>query len=505
MDYISAFRVAVFIVCVVCLVVVFFGMAPKRRSKAVKPVGAEEVKPEEVPLPEEVAVPAAVVEPGAVVEEVKPEEVAVPGAAVVEEAPATPAGSVASTASTQSDYKGILASLDKYKQSWDQEGASAKINIELGQALAKHFGAKLESPSEGEDDGAAPPGETEVMITSAIATGNIGTDMKTKVAQLWNLAKSKDPKLSEAYNALGKEYRKQREFRMQWAKGEAEKFKQERIYKHTQELMGEVKGTYKTFGMIWKAEGKDPVGFEVAKNVVMSCLDLHSQGKKLYGRPWLQINKQKKYPEFLVVEESVSFKDRETWGYKEVSASASSVPTGGGGGEPDGGKRKREPETNKQDEGAPGDISDDDMFEVSSKKSKKAITEEQKTEQKQLITQLTKLKQFRREVSQVCSDCSELLSVVSSAKAWEYANNEPYLRPVREARDKMVKFKEDSEFWSAFMIEDNFVAYSKKHFKISEIKRELGKFEDMKTYQQDLSFEVANIKRMHAARATKDK
>ena len=222
-----------------------------------------------------------------------------------------------------------------------------------------------------------------------------------------------------------------------------------------------------TFGQIWKDEGKDEVAFDVAKNCVTSCMQLHSQGKTLYGRPWLKLNAQKGYPEFLVVEESVQFDDRETWGYEERPSKTARVdPPSGAGGD---GPPAADPAEVKDEE-----ASDDENPPVtdSDKKGKKPpLTEKQNAQRKEPLVAPNKLKPLRKGVGEACQDSTGLLSVISSVPAWSDWSNEPSLRPLREARGELEQAKQRSKFWSAWMIEDNFASYAIKNFKVREIIR----------------------------------
>ena len=79
-------------------------------------------------------------------------------------------------------------------------------------------------------------------------------------------------------------------------------------------------GKYMSFGKVWQDEGSDPVAFDVATNVLEGCMQKHSAGKTLYGMPFIRLHPQKKHPEFLVIDESVQFNDKEVWGHKDVAA-----------------------------------------------------------------------------------------------------------------------------------------------------------------------------------------
>ena len=91
---------------------------------------------------------------------------------------------------------------------------------------------------------------------------------------------------------------------------------------------------------------------------------------------------------------------------------------------------------------------------------------------------------------------------MATSQDWAYANNEPYLRPMRKARAAFEKFmnKSENEFWSAWGIHDNFAAFAKKQFSSARIKLELDKVTTMEKLIATLQLETANLKRMHAAR-----
>ncbi|CAK0798391.1 unnamed protein product, partial [Prorocentrum cordatum] len=352
---------------------------------------------------------------------------------------------------TSTDFSTLASLLQPFKTAWDQEGAKKNINSILSAEMMKAFGSDVAPKEPEEDRGTPAPSEAESLLSSAVANGNFATDMSSKLGKLWNDAKRNDPTLAAAYKAVGKVYAAQRAFRLKWANKEADKMKKERIHMHTQELLGQVKGKYKTFGMIWAEEGKDAIGFDVACNVLQSCWELHSKGRSLHGRPWLRINNQKKYPEFLVTEESVELNDKEAL---ELFLEALLQPL---------------------------DMFLDAQLTYGCRsralipwQAKKQLTPEQKLALKSLLKDLAALSKLKVSVAQARQDCSELMTVIASNKTWEYMNNE--------------------SFWSDVMIQDDFPKYARTTCKPSEIRLALAKKDEFVELCEALATETSNLK-----------
>jgi hypothetical protein len=53
-------------------------------------------------------------------------------------------------------------------------------------------------------------------------------DLRGPIGHQWNLAK-KDPEVARKYSLIGKSYASQRTFRLQWAQGEYDTMKEERV------------------------------------------------------------------------------------------------------------------------------------------------------------------------------------------------------------------------------------------------------------------------------------
>ncbi|CAK0837284.1 unnamed protein product, partial [Prorocentrum cordatum] len=364
----------------------------------------------------------------------------------------------------------LTDNLQKFRLGWDQQAAEHKINREIAAHIQRAFGDNIDVPSGATDDpNAPPPCDKEQCLIDAVKAGVATTDMTAKIAQLWETAKKEDKSLADAHKKVGRPYKAQRDFRNKWAKCEANK-------------MMKVKGKYKTFGMIWKEEGKDQIAFDIATNVATDCLTKHSQGSTLHGRPWIRKHPQKKYREFLVIEESAEMNDKEVWGYSEVPVGPAvpSEPTGSAGG------------SGLSPLPAGHEPSVDGDSDATSKQKK--LSPEDKKLRKELTTKLAKLKPLKKEAAEACADCTELASVIASSPAWEYANNEPALRGLRKARGEFDAAKTKPTFWSAWMIEDNFPSYAVSRFKTDYIATELARTDTIRKLFETLQTEAGNLK-----------
>ncbi|CAK0905852.1 unnamed protein product [Prorocentrum cordatum] len=411
--------------------------------------------------------------------------------ATPEVAPEITVSEVPKSGGTSTDFSTLASLLQPFKTAWDQEGAKKNINSILSAEMMKAFGSDVAPKGPEEDRDTPAPSEAESLLSSAVANGNFATDMSSKLGKLWNDAKRNDPTLAAAYKAVGKVHAAQRAFRLKWANKEADKMKKERIHMHTQELLGQVKGKYKTFGMIWAEEGKDAIGFDVACNVLQSCWELHSKGRSLYGRPWLRINNQKKYPEFLVTEESVELNDKEMLMKAQLQlVEALELFL----------EALLQPLDMFLDAQLTYGCRSRALIPWQRGKAKKQLTPEQKLALKSLLKDLAALSKLKVSVAQARQDCSELMTVIASNKTWEYMNNESFLKPMRDARDKLETFKATSQFWSDVMIQDDFPKYARTNYKPSEIRLALAKKDEFVELCEALATETSNLKRMHASR-----
>ena len=417
-----------------------------------------------------------------------------PPPAVVEEPPPTVAAPA--PAAVGFDVSAIMAGLQKYKNAFDSDIARQEVDMYLKQSLHQCF-----------EDGAADRGHEppplmdtpESVLFNAVESGVLGTDMNSAEGQLWNTAK-KDPSIKKAYEAIGRSYKAQRNFRLQWAKEEAEKLKRQRVHSHTQSITGKINGKYRTFGQIWKDEGKDAVGFQVAENVAKTCIELHMKGKLLHGRPWLKFHSQFKVVEFLVVDEEVTQADREAWGYKDVPKVVGTTAAAPQPGEPSG------------DNDEPPVVSTAPTEQGKKRTRKGSQTQgddgaidppPRRPGNKELTKKFVELKQLRKRLSSATSDCSELVNVITSSTddgEWFYANNTVWLAPLRKARDDIEAVKKESPFWAAFALQEKFQAYAKTHFKQSRVEVELEKLDLVSDLVKKLQTEADNLKSMHAAR-----
>eukprot|EP00969_Alexandrium_andersonii_P206359 9117515-Alexandrium_andersonii.AAC.1 len=65
------------------------------------------------------------------------------------------------------------------------------------------------------------PGTKAASLQQALEANSF--NLQGVVGKYWNQAKRSDPELASAYQALGRSYQSQRDFRMRWARGEYEK------------------------------------------------------------------------------------------------------------------------------------------------------------------------------------------------------------------------------------------------------------------------------------------
>ena len=134
-----------------------------------------------------------------------------------------------------------------------------------------------------------------------------------KMGGWWQAALMGDPELKKAYEAVGRKYSSQRNFRHAWAQQVFEEKTHTKKKVVVDESLDILKGEYVSFSRIWKAEGKDAAGLEAAKEYVNTCLQYMMEGRTVRGRSYIEYNDMTKRFDFLYVKKTISETEGTKW------------------------------------------------------------------------------------------------------------------------------------------------------------------------------------------------
>ena len=351
-----------------------------------------------------------------------------------------------------------------------------------------------------------PASDKEMLLRAASEEGKL--DARGRLGNWFTLATKDDPKMKTAYLALGKNYEKQRAFRIQWARDVAENMKMTRESSSRSIELDESAGSYEPLEVIVQKEGGGPAGILAAKNYVETCLNMTREGITWRGRCLVEWNDWTKRYEVAYIKKTFRSAFERTWttrssgvvgpappqevpsscaaGSAAVAAAAAAATaveeTPLKGAKPEGKQKGKEAAEKKRK----GGENDDESPEVSAKKKARKLNEE-------LFQKSSKQKQKYETIA------ASLLQIRSNfekkALNWDFAGG--YIAQLLEAETSLMQFQKKSKFWQDWFLTDS--AGLKKAFKIEESSRELVAVRELSEKINALDKVVQCVLAMHKA------
>ena len=130
----------------------------------------------------------------------------------------------------------------------------------------------------------------------------------SKVGGWWSYDLKNDPLMRARYDAIGKKYTAQREFRDKWVATKLAEKRKSKSKIDVEEAYDECGGIYTCFTNLWKSQGGDAAGLEAAMKHARKALDKFRAGVLIRGRPWIIWNDMTERHEFLDLK--MSFTER---------------------------------------------------------------------------------------------------------------------------------------------------------------------------------------------------
>ena len=355
--------------------------------------------------------------------------------------------------------------------------------------------AEAAEKASGADDASGPAEDPQLQKLRQAAQE--GFELKSSVGSAWAKALKKCAELRQDYINVGKSYKAQRDFRQQWAANNYQlKLEQKR---KTQITTSEdaLAGTYEPMQVIWEREGKDSGAITATLNYVNECIARTQKGELNKQRPWVAWNSFTKRHEFLYVKRSCRDSFAEQWemrtqwvqrpGNNAASSnqqqSAEDPPPGAGNGQNGqaGGKRGRQPQQNNNDDNPPAP--------PPPPKKTKNFNED-----------FARAQKLKAQMNAASASAVDLMGVITTQACWAWANNPATLGALSAAKDAVDKFKNISDFFKAWVVQEKFAPYARKAFDEETLKAEFVRLSKLAKALSALEVEVTTIKAMHNAR-----
>ena len=96
--------------------------------------------------------------------------------------------------------------------------------------------------------------------------------------------------------------------------------------------------------------------------------------------------------------------------------------------------------------------------------------------------------------------CTDLFGVISTQQEWAWANHPGVLAPMTAQKQAVECYKVVSDFFKAWLIQDKFSAYAKRHFSEQVIQKELERIKPLSLALDALDVQMTSIKAMHNLR-----
>ena len=325
-------------------------------------------------------------------------------------------------------------------------------------------------------------------------------DMRGAVGQKWAKEIQDDLQLRADYDAVGKGYTAQRNFRHLWAK--RKQLEQQQMFEATEGTTQsrDESGTLMSFLKIWEAEGKDEDGLQAAKEYVSSCIAKHKAGETLDGEPWIQKNDMTKRVDFVYVKKTVknSFVkkklQRTSWTANADEPPADDDPAKVAPRTPIAAAEAAAAKAKAARAGSakPAPSPNGKAAKPGTKHTNAAAA---------VAYDYTELAKIRKNMKLTMSDAQALITTITTIKQWVWARNEHYLGKLTAAKQALETFRNRDAFWQAWTIEEKFQAYAEKNFQKNSIVGALNEAHEVAELVKKLQKTVAFINDSKALRA----
>ena len=331
----------------------------------------------------------------------------------------------------------------------------------------------------------------------------------------WDRAKKKDKKMAADYKLLGRDYTKQREFRMNWVKVEYGKITRTRSSTKTIRNVESKVGKYMSAVAILEKEGAGKSGVARTKSYLWKCV-------RLQGR-LVSYDTGKNSLDFLYIEEGHREEFEEAWtlletqGEEQVEDTGMAAGSGVAGNDVKKGDDKAqvgkgemvEEKTGNSDEeneeapnarGTPGGAPPANRGRIQ-------VTDEEKEAKtqraKSIADAMTTASAAREAYNAVIGNYTVLMDSVQKDTLWAWANNDEALKLVRLEYQKVLDSKNGDVFYSTWLSSEP-SALRKAHEKkmdvlVENIKKKLAK-DKLPKLVEGLGVALETMKAMHNAR-----
>ena len=107
----------------------------------------------------------------------------------------------------------------------------------------------------------------------------------------------------------------------------------------------------------------------------------------------------------------------------------------------------------------------------------------------------------KNELNSATTAATDLLKIIGTHPDWDMFNSEKFLAPIKTAMNQVAAFKDSTQFWKDWVMEDKQPANLIKDNKheIAKVMKELGKLEELNSLVSNLRGATNRIKHMKTA------
>ncbi len=309
-------------------------------------------------------------------------------------------------------------------------------------------------------------------------------ESRSSLGQQFTSACKLDNRLLAQYQACGRSYALQREFKLKWCKLEYDK----EVEKQTTETSTDKEGMeyhhYQLSQLVWHFKSR-----EAGLNYMQSALRKGNAGELWRGKPWARLNIMTKFWEFLLVEQYGSTEATTSWrmtskkrpaeiadGGSTSPAKSPKIASPGARSNALADEAAEEPEedTKQQKAKAKSKAKGKGGAKAKAKAASKTppeVDDATKETKKIIEKEISKCKALKLRCDTAQTQAQEILSAISENLAWKKWAGEKQINMLNEPLAALTDVKKSSEFWITWTTSSSvtFGQWAKKTYKCDEL------------------------------------
>ena len=344
--------------------------------------------------------------------------------------------------------------------------------------------------------------------TSLKALDSGAIESRSSLGQQFTAACKLDNRLLAQYQACGKAYAMQRDFKLKWCKLEYDKEVEKQTVETSTDKEGMTYHHYQLSQLVWHFKSR-----EAGLNYMQSALRKGTAGELWRGKPWARLNTMTKFWEFLLVEQYGSTEAATSWqmtGRKRPAEIAD-----GGESTPAKSPRIASPGAALADETA--EEPEEDTKQRAKAKSKargkggatakaKAasktppeVDDATKETKKIIEKEISKCKALKLRCDTAQTQAQEILSAIGENIAWKKWAGEKQITMLNEPLAALTDVKKSSDFWITWTTSSSvtFGQWAKKTYKCDELLKHTRSSANVETAVEAVEMAIKVVRGMH--------